>query len=126
MSDILVERKGEVEWITMNRPERMNAYDASMAKEMIDAVDGAADAGVLGDDRSISSAAHKARVCVWRIEDAKKVVSVRRDAAGSLVGGPVPADLTTRIARQRQANSCALALSVREALGDDSAARVPE
>lgn len=47
MSDILVERKGEVEWITMNRPERMNAYDASMAKELIDAVDGAVDAGVI-------------------------------------------------------------------------------
>jgi enoyl-CoA hydratase/carnithine racemase len=47
MSDILVERKGEVEWITMNRPERMNAYDASMAKELRHAVEAASDAGVI-------------------------------------------------------------------------------
>jgi len=30
MPDIIVERKGEVEWIRLNRPERMNAYDAEM------------------------------------------------------------------------------------------------
>ena len=38
MSDIEVERKGEVEWIRLNRPERMNAYDAEMAQELIAAV----------------------------------------------------------------------------------------
>lgn len=47
MSDIKVERKGEVAWIQLNRPERMNAYDASMARELIAAVEGAADAGVI-------------------------------------------------------------------------------
>ena len=47
MSDIIVERKGEVEWIQLNRPERMNAYDADMAKQLIAAVEGAADAGVI-------------------------------------------------------------------------------
>lgn len=47
MSDISVERKGEVEWIRLNRPERMNAYDASMAHELIEAVEAAADAGVI-------------------------------------------------------------------------------
>lgn len=47
MSDIIIERKGEVEWIRLNRPERMNAYDASMARELIAAVEGAADAGVI-------------------------------------------------------------------------------
>ena len=31
MSNIEVERKGEVEWIRLNRPDRMNAYDAEMA-----------------------------------------------------------------------------------------------
>jgi len=29
MADIEVEVRGEVSWITLNRPERMNAYDAS-------------------------------------------------------------------------------------------------
>jgi len=47
MSDIRVERKGEVAWIRLNRPERMNAYDASMARELIAAVEAAADAGVI-------------------------------------------------------------------------------
>ena len=28
MADIVVEHKGEVAWIRLNRPDRMNAYDA--------------------------------------------------------------------------------------------------
>jgi 2-ketocyclohexanecarboxyl-CoA hydrolase len=47
MSDILIERKGEVAWIRLNRPDRMNAYDASMAKELIEAIEGSVDAGVI-------------------------------------------------------------------------------
>jgi len=47
MSDIEVERKGEVEWIRLNRPDRMNAYDAEMAQELILAIENAADAGVI-------------------------------------------------------------------------------
>jgi len=47
MSDIAVERKGEVEWIRLNRPDRMNAYDAEMAQELIKALQNASDAGVI-------------------------------------------------------------------------------
>lgn len=47
MADIIVERKGEVEWIALNRPERMNSYDAEMAIELIAAIENAADAGVI-------------------------------------------------------------------------------
>jgi len=47
MSDIKVERRGEVEWIRLNRPDRMNAYDAKMAQELIKAVENASDAGVI-------------------------------------------------------------------------------
>ena len=47
MSDIKTERKGEIEWITLNRPDRMNAYDAEMALELIAAVENASDAGVI-------------------------------------------------------------------------------
>ena len=47
MSDIQVERKGEVEWIRLNRPDRMNAYDAEMAQALIQAVQNASDAGVI-------------------------------------------------------------------------------
>jgi len=47
MSDVVVEQRGEVAWIRMNRPERMNAYDAAMAQELIQAIEGAADSGVI-------------------------------------------------------------------------------
>jgi enoyl-CoA hydratase/carnithine racemase len=47
MSDIEVERRGEVAWIRLNRPERMNSYDASMAREMIQAIQDSVDAGVI-------------------------------------------------------------------------------
>jgi len=47
MSDIKVERKGEIEWVTLNRPDRMNAYDAEMAQELIVAIENASDAGVI-------------------------------------------------------------------------------
>ncbi len=47
MSDIEVEVRGEVAWIRLNRPERMNAYDAEMAQALIEAVENAADSGVI-------------------------------------------------------------------------------
>jgi len=47
MADIEVEIKGEVTWVRMNRPERMNAYDAAMAKELIEAIEGASASGVI-------------------------------------------------------------------------------
>jgi len=47
MSNIEVERRGEIEWIRLNRPDRMNAYDAEMAQELIQAIDQAAGAGVI-------------------------------------------------------------------------------
>lgn len=47
MSDIEVEVKGEVTWVRLNRPDRMNAYDAEMARSVIDAIKGAADSGVI-------------------------------------------------------------------------------
>jgi len=47
MADIEVERRDEVAWIRLNKPERMNAYDAQMAQALIAAIEGAADAGVI-------------------------------------------------------------------------------
>ena len=47
MSDIVVEQKGDVCWIRLNRPDRMNSYDAEMAKELISAIEDAADSGVI-------------------------------------------------------------------------------
>jgi enoyl-CoA hydratase/carnithine racemase len=47
MSDIKVEQKGEVAWIHLDRPDRMNAYDAQMAQALIEAIEGAVDSGVI-------------------------------------------------------------------------------
>jgi len=47
MSDIKIERIGELEWIRLNRPDRMNAYDAEMARSLIEAIENAAGAGVI-------------------------------------------------------------------------------
>lgn len=47
MSDVIAERRGEVAWIRLNRPDRMNAYDQAMADELIHAVRDASDAGVI-------------------------------------------------------------------------------
>lgn len=45
--DVLVERRGQVSWITLNRPERRNAYDAAMGEAMIQAVRESADAALI-------------------------------------------------------------------------------
>jgi hypothetical protein len=68
------------------------------------------------DDRGVSTDPHDARVCVWRLSDDRPVLAIRRRAEGQL-HGTAPQAEKARKARQRQANSCALALAVREAMG---------
>lgn len=81
------------------------------------------DGGKLGE--AIQAVAHPARVGIWRLEDGKLMLRVRRDAAAELLGGTPTVDKETLDSRQRQANSCALALAVRQAMGDASAVAVP-
>lgn len=78
---------------------------------------GGADAGAEGSSTA-------ARVAVWRLADDKLVFRARRDAGGHLVGGMPAVDRAVLEARERQANSCALALAVRQAMGDTNAAAV--
>lgn len=47
MPDILVEERGEVTWITLNQPDRLNAYDAQMAADLEQAVRDSSRAGVI-------------------------------------------------------------------------------
>ncbi|WP_234023757.1 hypothetical protein [Sorangium cellulosum] len=68
---------------------------------------------------------HTARIGVWRLSDGKPILRIRREASGSLIGGTPTVESNVLEARQRQANSCALALAVREAMGDTSAAVTP-
>ncbi|HEX2162224.1 MAG TPA: enoyl-CoA hydratase-related protein [Thermoleophilaceae bacterium] len=44
---VRVERRAEVAWVTLDVPERMNAYDLATARELIAALDKTADAGVV-------------------------------------------------------------------------------
>jgi hypothetical protein len=75
---------------------------------------------------ALQAVPHTARVGVWRLSDGKNVLRIRREAGGQLLGG-TPAAVGDDVldARQRQANSCALALAVRQAMGDASAAAAP-
>lgn len=47
MDHVLVERHGDVAWLTLNHPERLNAYDVGMANQLRQCVDDARDAGVI-------------------------------------------------------------------------------
>jgi hypothetical protein len=85
----------------------------------------AADAGVTPRE-AIQGVAHQARVGVFRLSDDKLILRLRREAkAGAQLLGATPAvDGEVLEALQRQANSCALALEVRQAMGDSGAAAV--
>jgi hypothetical protein len=76
-------------------------------------------------DEAVQGVPHFARVAVWRIGDDKPILRVRRDASGELIGASPEVEADVLGARARQANSCALALAVRDAMGDASAAGVP-
>lgn len=45
--DVLFERRGHVAWVTLNRPERRNSYDAAMGEQLIAAVREGADAAAI-------------------------------------------------------------------------------
>lgn len=68
---------------------------------------------------------HFARIGLWRLSDGKPMVRIRRETAGTLMGNPGNVDPAVADARQRQANSCSLAIAVRQAIGDQNAAAVP-
>jgi len=61
MTDVLSERRGDVAWLRLNRPDRRNAYDAAMAEELIAGVRAADDAGVIaitGAESSFCAGGH--------------------------------------------------------------------
>lgn len=68
---------------------------------------------------------HFARIGVWRIKDDKQVIRLRRETSGQLLGATGALEPEVAEARQRQANSCSLAIEVRQAMGDTNAAAVP-
>jgi hypothetical protein len=70
------------------------------------------------------AAPHAARIGLWRLSDSKLVLRIRREASAELRGGMPVVDPEVTAALQRQSNSCSLALAVRQAIGDSSAAAV--
>ena len=84
----------------------------------------AADAGAFAAAEAVQGVPHHARVGVWRLSDGKLVLRLRREAGGQLLGVTPAVDAEVLGSRQRQANSCALALEVRGAMGDSNAAAV--
>lgn len=83
----------------------------------------AGDGGTLTE--AVQLERHPARVALYRLSDNKLVLRLRREAGGELVGAAAVTDQRVMEARQRQANSCALALAVREAMGDTKGAAAP-
>ena len=83
----------------------------------------AADGG--SKSEALQAVPHAARIGIWRLADDKLVLRVNRDAAGELLGGALEVGPDVMEARQRQANSCALALAVRKVMGDTKAGSVP-
>lgn len=99
------------------------AFFMAVVDEPIEGGDAPVDSGAGGagsSDGSVPTGPHQARVCVWRLDSGAKVLAFRGQAAGELMGGHPLSD-EVRLARQRQAQSCGLALDVRAAIGDAAA-----
>jgi hypothetical protein len=76
----------------------------------------AAVAGVEESDAErLQRGEHMARIGIWDLQSGKQLLRMRTEASGELreVGGRTVQDPVTIAARQRQANSCSLALAAR-------------
>jgi hypothetical protein len=74
-------------------------------------------------EERIQRAPHPARVGIWDVRENKLVLRIRAIAGGDFVpvGSRAAASPVTLAAEQRQVNSCALALDVKEAIGAKAA-----
>lgn len=70
------------------------------------------------EEERLQRVPHMARVGIWNIETGAQLLRLRTEAAGKFVpvGKAVVNEPTTQAAQQRQANSCALAIEVKQAL----------
>jgi hypothetical protein len=74
-------------------------------------------------EERIQRVAHPARVGIWDVRDNKLILRLRAVAGGDFipVGNRAATSPETLAAEQRQVNSCALALEVKEAIGAQAA-----
>jgi hypothetical protein len=70
-------------------------------------------------EERVQRSPHTARVGIWDVRAERLLVRIRADAAGAFVavGDRAAISADTAAAQQRQVNSCALALEVKEAIG---------
>jgi hypothetical protein len=75
------------------------------------------------EEERLQRVAHTARVGIWDLETNEPVLRLRAEASGEFipVGRSSVREPNNRAAQQRQANSCALALSVKQALQPEPA-----
>lgn len=76
MADIEVEQKGDVSWIRLNREDRMNAYDAAMARELLNAIEDSADSGVIvltGTGRAFCAGGYLANLSDAKTSELRKM-----------------------------------------------------
>jgi hypothetical protein len=81
--------------------------------------DKAADAGPPPEDVAVNSGeTYPARIALWRLADDKLLLRLTRQVTGELMGAMPISDPEIAAARTRQAQSCGLAMEVRQAVGD--------
>jgi 2-ketocyclohexanecarboxyl-CoA hydrolase len=93
MSDIQVEQKGEVTWIRLNRPDRMNAFDGDMNKTIRSAVQDAASSGVIvitGTGRAFCAGGYLAKLSEADPNDLRKMFYATLDLVETIRTSPRP------------------------------------
>ena len=91
-------------------------YFLLLLDENTDKPDEVPDAGTYCE--SLQAVKHPTRVFVWDIASKKLLVRVRASVDATV--GTLPSNAATRIAVRRQSNNCALAVEVRQRIGDES------
>jgi hypothetical protein len=78
-------------------------------------------------EERIQRVPHAARVGIWDVRENRLILRLRAVAGGDFVavGNRIPPSPETLAAEQRQVNSCALALEVKEAIGAQAPGTAP-
>jgi hypothetical protein len=74
------------------------------------------DGGTRSD--ALRAVPHPSRIGIWRLSDNKLVLRIRRSPEAVLEAAGMPTEERVIAAQRRQAQSCALAMAVRQAMGD--------